>query len=140
MSCIAQTVSSIGVSGAERKLAQVEPGVAEPAVVHRGLAECSGCKRGAVKAPRSTYSTASQRVPGQMSGYNRAGRSALAIRLTRRLTSHHSISDHRMPRKKQALTVEDLWSLKRVGTPTISPDGRAACAPVTIYNMEKNEG
>jgi dipeptidyl aminopeptidase/acylaminoacyl peptidase len=45
-----------------------------------------------------------------------------------------------MPRKKQALTVEDLWSLKRVGTPTISPDGRAACAPVTIYNMEKNEG
>ena len=45
-----------------------------------------------------------------------------------------------MPRKKQALTVEDLWSLKRIGTPTISPDGRAACAPVTIYNMEKNEG
>jgi dipeptidyl aminopeptidase/acylaminoacyl peptidase len=45
-----------------------------------------------------------------------------------------------MPRKKQALTVEDLWSLKRVGTPTISPDGRAACAPVTVYSMEKNEG
>ena len=45
-----------------------------------------------------------------------------------------------MPRKKQALTVEELWSLKRIGTPTISPDARAACAPVTIYNMEKNEG
>src|SRR5436305_529814 len=65
---------------------------------------------------RCAYSTASQRVPGRMSGYNRAGRATLAIRLSRRLTSHHSISDHRMPRKKQALTVEDLWSLKRIGT------------------------
>jgi dipeptidyl aminopeptidase/acylaminoacyl peptidase len=45
-----------------------------------------------------------------------------------------------MPRKKQFLTVEDLWAMKRVGTPTISPDGRAACAPVTAYDMEKNEG
>src|ERR1700726_1252206 len=49
-------------------------------------------------------------------------------------------SGHRMPRKKQFLTVDDLWSMKRVGTPTISPDGRAACAPVTAYDMEKNEG
>jgi len=42
-----------------------------------------------------------------------------------------------MPRKKQSLTVEGLWSIKRVGTPTISPDGRAACAAVTAYDMEQ---
>src|ERR1700693_472805 len=46
----------------------------------------------------------------------------------------------RMPRKKQSLTVEGLWSIKRVGTPTISPDGRAACAAVTASDMEKNDG
>ena len=45
-----------------------------------------------------------------------------------------------MPRKKQFLTIDDLWSMKRVGTPTISPDGRAACAPVTAFDMKKNEG
>jgi len=45
-----------------------------------------------------------------------------------------------MPRKKQSLTVEGLWSIKRVGTPTISPDGRAACAAVTAYDMNKNDG
>jgi dipeptidyl aminopeptidase/acylaminoacyl peptidase len=38
------------------------------------------------------------------------------------------------------LSVEDLWSIKRIGSPTLSPDGRTACAPVTIYDMEKNEG
>jgi dipeptidyl aminopeptidase/acylaminoacyl peptidase len=45
-----------------------------------------------------------------------------------------------MPRNRRPLSVEDLWSIKRIGTPTLSPDGRAACAPVTIYDMEKNEG
>jgi dipeptidyl aminopeptidase/acylaminoacyl peptidase len=45
-----------------------------------------------------------------------------------------------MPRKKQFLTIEDLWSMKRVGAPTLSPDGRAACAAVTAYDMEKNDG
>jgi dipeptidyl aminopeptidase/acylaminoacyl peptidase len=45
-----------------------------------------------------------------------------------------------MPRKQQFLTIEDLWSIKRVGIPTISPDGRAACAPVAAHDMKKNEG
>ena len=45
-----------------------------------------------------------------------------------------------MPRTRHPLSVEDLWSIKRIGTPTLSPDGRTACAAVTSYDMEKNEG
>jgi dipeptidyl aminopeptidase/acylaminoacyl peptidase len=45
-----------------------------------------------------------------------------------------------MPRSKRPLSVEDLWAIKRIGSPTLSPDGGLACAPVTTYDMEKNEG
>jgi len=45
-----------------------------------------------------------------------------------------------MPRTRRPLTVEDLWALKRIGTPTLSPEGRTACASVTAYDMERNEG
>jgi len=45
-----------------------------------------------------------------------------------------------MPAKKHPLTVENLWAIKRIGSPTCSPDGRSACAAVTAYDMEKNEG
>jgi len=44
-----------------------------------------------------------------------------------------------MPQRRRPLSVEDLWSIKRIGSPTLSPDGRAACAAVTSYDMEKNE-
>ena len=44
-----------------------------------------------------------------------------------------------MPQSRRALSVEDLWSIKRIGSPTLSPDGDAACAAVTSYHMEKNE-
>jgi len=37
------------------------------------------------------------------------------------------------------LTVADLWSLKRIGSPSVSPDGHAACAAVTAYDMASNE-
>ncbi len=45
-----------------------------------------------------------------------------------------------MPEKQKPLTVEGLWGIKRVGVPTISPDGRNACATVTSYDMDENEG
>jgi dipeptidyl aminopeptidase/acylaminoacyl peptidase len=45
-----------------------------------------------------------------------------------------------MPRSKRPLSVDDLWAIKRIGSPTLSPDGRLACAAVTSYDMEKNEG
>jgi dipeptidyl aminopeptidase/acylaminoacyl peptidase len=41
---------------------------------------------------------------------------------------------------KPPLTVESLWALKRIGTPTLSPDGRLACAPVTSFEMDRSEG
>ncbi len=37
------------------------------------------------------------------------------------------------------LDVEAIWQIKRVGTPTLSPDGRVACASVTSFSMETNE-
>ncbi|MEO8484786.1 MAG: S9 family peptidase [Betaproteobacteria bacterium] len=45
-----------------------------------------------------------------------------------------------MAARRPPLTVEALWALKRIGTPTLSPDGSLACAPVTSYVMAKNEG
>jgi len=44
-----------------------------------------------------------------------------------------------MPSKKHPLSVADLWSLKRIGSPSLAPDGHAACAAVTAYDMETNE-
>ena len=42
-------------------------------------------------------------------------------------------------RRRPPFDVEALWQLKRIGTPTLSPDGAQACAPVTSYDMDKNE-
>jgi dipeptidyl aminopeptidase/acylaminoacyl peptidase len=33
------------------------------------------------------------------------------------------------------IDVEALWQIKRIGNPTLSPDGRVACAAVTSYTM-----
>ncbi len=38
------------------------------------------------------------------------------------------------------LDVEALWAIKRIGAPTLSPDGRLACASVTSYSMDRNVG
>ena len=43
-------------------------------------------------------------------------------------------------RRRPPLDVEALWALRRVGAPTVSPDGALACAAVTSYDMERNEG
>jgi dipeptidyl aminopeptidase/acylaminoacyl peptidase len=45
-----------------------------------------------------------------------------------------------MPKANRVLSVEDLWSIKRIGPPTLAPDGRRACAAVTSYDMDRNEG
>src|SRR5947209_2575030 len=39
----------------------------------------------------------------------------------------------------RAFTVEALWAIKRIGSPTLSPDGSTACAAVTRFDMESNE-
>ena len=39
---------------------------------------------------------------------------------------------------KRAITVEDMWAMKRVGAIALSPDGRWIAFPVTEYSMEEN--
>ena len=43
------------------------------------------------------------------------------------------------PRGKPPLSVQALWALKRIASPTLSPDGAYACAAVTSFDMEKND-
>ncbi|MBT9488970.1 MAG: S9 family peptidase [Rubrivivax sp.] len=40
--------------------------------------------------------------------------------------------------KKQNITVEHLWQIARIGSPSLAPDGAQAVAAVTRYSMEKN--
>ncbi|HEX6638186.1 MAG TPA: prolyl oligopeptidase family serine peptidase, partial [Steroidobacteraceae bacterium] len=38
------------------------------------------------------------------------------------------------------LTAEKMWSLKRLGEPAITPDGKTAVVPVTTYDVAENKG
>ena len=38
--------------------------------------------------------------------------------------------------EKKPLTAEDIWTIQRVGNPVVSPDGKTAVFPVTVYDME----
>lgn len=37
------------------------------------------------------------------------------------------------------LTVEDLWAMKRLGGPSVSPDGTQVVFPVTVFSGEENQ-
>ena len=51
-----------------------------------------------------------------------------------------STAVRKAPRRARApLTVDALWALKRIGAPTLSPDGLLACAAVTAFDMEGND-
>jgi dipeptidyl aminopeptidase/acylaminoacyl peptidase len=41
--------------------------------------------------------------------------------------------------EKRLITPEDLWKVKRVGPPTISPDGKWCAVEVTTWNIEAND-
>ena len=41
---------------------------------------------------------------------------------------------------KHPLTVDDLWSMKRIGTFELSPDGKTIAFSVTTYSMDENKG
>ncbi len=41
---------------------------------------------------------------------------------------------------KPPLDIDALWALRRIGTPSIAPDGSSACATVTTFDMERNVG
>ncbi len=59
-------------------------------------------------------------------------RRVLTIILLSLLLSHPVIS------QKRAITVEDLWSLRRVNSFALSPDGQWIAYTLIQYNMEKN--
>jgi dipeptidyl aminopeptidase/acylaminoacyl peptidase len=40
----------------------------------------------------------------------------------------------------QLLTAEKMWALKRLGDPSITPDGQLAVVPVTTYDIKENKG
>jgi dipeptidyl aminopeptidase/acylaminoacyl peptidase len=40
----------------------------------------------------------------------------------------------------RTITPEDLWSMARVGTPEVSPDGTFSVAAVTTFDVDENEG
>jgi dipeptidyl aminopeptidase/acylaminoacyl peptidase len=44
-----------------------------------------------------------------------------------------------MPSKKRLITIDDLWSMKRIGAPSLSPDGRYACVAVAAFDMKENK-
>ncbi|MGK9476174.1 prolyl oligopeptidase family serine peptidase [Melioribacter sp. OK-6-Me] len=42
--------------------------------------------------------------------------------------------------QKRAMTVEDLWSMKRIGSFDLSPDGSTIAFDVTTYDIDQNKG
>ena len=41
---------------------------------------------------------------------------------------------------KKPLTIKDLWAMKRIGSFSLSPDGKTIAFSVTTYNMKENKG
>lgn len=42
--------------------------------------------------------------------------------------------------QKRAMTVEDMWAMKRIGAFDVSPDGKTIAFAATTYNLESNKG
>src|SRR3712207_9222427 len=60
-------------------------------------------------------------------------RSALALLFSFTLCGVASAAEPRL------LTPQDLWAIKRVGNPALSPDGKHAVFPVQQWNVDKNK-
>ena len=45
-----------------------------------------------------------------------------------------------LSQNKRPLTVEDMWSMQRIGSMDLSPNGKTIAFTVTSYSMEKNKG
>ena len=43
-------------------------------------------------------------------------------------------------KKKQLITVDDLWAMERVGGLSLSPDGAQAVCSVASFSMDENKG
>src|SRR5215831_2832589 len=55
-------------------------------------------------------------------------------------SSVHRKAPRRSKNVRPPLPAEALWAIKRIAPPSLSPDGSVACASVTSFDMEKNEG
>jgi len=44
------------------------------------------------------------------------------------------------PQSKRAMTIDDLWAMKRIGTYDISPDGKTIAFSLTSFTYEANKG
>ena len=44
------------------------------------------------------------------------------------------------PQTKRAITVDDLWAMKRIGAYDVSPDGKTIAYTLTSYTFEANKG
>ena len=42
--------------------------------------------------------------------------------------------------QKRAMTIEDMWKMKRIGAYDVSPDGKSIVFAATSYDMDKNKG
>src|SRR6186713_438132 len=51
-----------------------------------------------------------------------------------------SFAQTKDPSPSSPLTAESMWTLKRVGDPAISPDGKLAVVPVTRFDVGENKG
>src|SRR5215472_15281442 len=80
------------------------------------------------------------RNPGRILPHRKARFGDSRRTIARFVPRHCAVRDLPMPARRKPLTIENLWAIKRIGSPTSSPDGSMACAAVTIYDMEKNEG
>jgi len=45
-----------------------------------------------------------------------------------------------IPQTKRAITVDDLWAMKRIGSYDVSPDGKTIAYTLTSYTFEANKG
>ncbi|MDZ7766935.1 MAG: hypothetical protein U5K00_21385 [Melioribacteraceae bacterium] len=41
---------------------------------------------------------------------------------------------------KRAITIDDLWAMKRIGSFDVSPNGKTIAFDQTIYSFETNKG
>src|SRR4051812_24055844 len=93
------------------------------------------------------HSTAARR-DADLDAYNRRPRRRVEVACSRSFRSRPERAraatiaegEKTMAKSRKPMSVHDLWALKRVGPPTLSPDGGIACASVTSYDMDENEG
>lgn len=93
-------------------------------------------------APRSAYNLNVARLRGWNARAANRG-SAMNVALKRlalllvvsSLATFASAADTR----KRPITAQDLWAVKRVGAPALSPDGRQAVVSVQEWSIEKNK-